>query len=125
MKKNTISDILMVAAIALAIGGFAAICGLFALKIAGGKHDLVAIRVVDPREQELPDVGIVELRDAETGEKSWIDTSSRAVREYFRVETEKRSAEMESLLKHNRIDTASILTNEDYVVELIKLFKKR
>jgi hypothetical protein len=96
-----------------------------ALKIAGGKHDLVAIRVVDPREQELPDVGIVELRDAETGEKSWIDTSSRAVREYFRVETEKRSAEMESLLKHNRIDTASILTNEDYVVELIKLFKKR
>ena len=96
-----------------------------ALKIAGGKHDLVAIRVVDPREQELPDVGIVELRDAETGEKSWIDTSSRAVREYFRVETEKRSTEMESLLKHNRIDTASILTNEDYVVELIKLFKKR
>lgn len=96
-----------------------------ALKIAGGKHDLVAVRVVDPREQELPDVGIVELRDAETGEKCWIDTSSRAVREYYAETWKKSSEQMETLLKHNRIDTATILTDEDYVVELIKLFKKR
>ena len=56
-----------------------------ALKIAQGKHDLVGIRVYDPREAELPDVGIVELRDAETGRKVWVDTSSRAVREHYAI----------------------------------------
>lgn len=54
-----------------------------ALKIAGGKHDLVGIRVYDPRETELPDVGIVEMKDAESGRKVWVDTSSRAVREHY------------------------------------------
>lgn len=96
-----------------------------ALKIASGKHDLVGIRVVDPRERELPDVGIVEFLDAETGEKCWIDTSSRAVREHYAGVALKRTEEMDVLLKHNRIDVATILTNEDYVVELIKLFKQR
>ncbi len=96
-----------------------------ALKIAGGKHDLVAIRVVDPREQELPDVGIVELKDAETGRKLWVDTSSRAVRNHYAEQYTLLSEQMESLLKHNRIDTATVLTNQDYVVELIKLFKQR
>ncbi|MBE6195565.1 MAG: DUF58 domain-containing protein [Rikenellaceae bacterium] len=96
-----------------------------ALKIASGKHDLVAVRVVDPREQELPDVGIVELRDAETGEKCWVDTSSRAVRDHYAEAALRRLEQMDSLLKHNRIDVATIPTNGDYVVELIKLFKKR
>ncbi len=96
-----------------------------ALKIASGKHDLVAVRVVDPREQELPDVGIVELRDAETGEKCWFDTSSRAVREHYAEAALRRIEQMDSLLKHNRIDVATIPTDGDYVVELIKLFKKR
>lgn len=96
-----------------------------ALKIAGGKHDLVAVSVVDPREEELPDVGIVELMDAETGEKLWIDTSSQAVRDHYAQSWAHQTEQMESLLKHNRIDTAKILTHEDYVVELIKLFKKR
>ena len=54
-----------------------------ALKIAGSKHDLVGIRVYDPRETELPDVGIVELKDAESGRKVWVDTSSRAVRDHY------------------------------------------
>lgn len=96
-----------------------------ALKVAGGKHDLVAVRVVDPREEELPDVGIVELMDAETGQKLWVDTSSQAVRDHYAQSWARNAEQMESLLKHNRIDTAKILTNEDYVVELIKLFKKR
>ena len=96
-----------------------------ALKIASGKHDLVAVRVVDPREQELPAVGIVELRDAETGEKCWVDTSSRAVREHYAEVALRRIEQMDSLLKHNRIDVATIPTDGDYVVELIKLFKKR
>ena len=96
-----------------------------ALKIAGGKHDLVGIRVVDPREAELPDVGIVELRDAETGRKVWVDTSSRATREYCAEAWRQRSAGIEATLKHNRIDTATVSTDGDYVAELMKLFKQR
>lgn len=96
-----------------------------ALKVASGKHDLVAIRLVDPRERELPDVGIVELRDAESGRIEWIDTSSRALRDFYAAHWLKGAEEMEHLLKQNRIDTATISTDEDYVVELIKLFKQR
>ena len=96
-----------------------------ALKIAGGKHDLVGIRVYDPRERELPDVGIVEMKDAESGRKVWVDTSSRAVREHYAEKWRQRSAQIESTLKHNRIDTAMVSTEGDYVSELIKLFKQR
>lgn len=96
-----------------------------ALKIARGKHDLVGIRIVDPRERELPDVGIVELRDAETGRKVWVDTSSAAVRRHYAERWAERSAKIDETLKHNRIDTAEISTDGDYVVELIKLFKQR
>lgn len=96
-----------------------------ALKIARGKHDLVGIRVCDPREAELADVGIVELKDAETGRKVWVDTSSRAVREHYARAWQERSAGIDATLKHNRIDTATISTGGDYVTELIKLFKQR
>ena len=96
-----------------------------ALKIAGGRHDLVGIRVYDPRETELPDVGILELQDAETGRKVWTDTSSRAVRDHYAESWRRRSDEIEHTLRHNRIDTATVSTECDYVVELIKLFKQR
>ena len=95
------------------------------LKIAGSKHDLVGIRVWDRREAELPDVGIVELEDAETGRKVWVDTSSRRVREHYAESWTLRDAAISELLRRNRIDTAMIPTDGDYVVELIKLFKKR
>ena len=96
-----------------------------ALKIAGGRHDLVAIRVTDPREREMPDVGIVELSDAETGRKVWVDTSSARVREHYAQSWQRRSEAIVETLRHNRIDTATISTDEDYVSELIKLFKQR
>ena len=95
------------------------------LKIAGSKHDLVGIRVWDRREAELPDVGIVELEDAETGRMVWVDTSSRRVREHYAESWAERDAAITELLRRNRIDTAMIPTDGDYVVELIKLFKKR
>ena len=96
-----------------------------ALKIAGGKHDLVGIRVCDPREAELPNVGIVELKDAETGRKVWLDTSSKAVRDHYAEAWRQRSDRIGETLRHNRIDTATISTDGDYVAELIKLFKQR
>lgn len=96
-----------------------------ALKIAGSKHDLAGIRVCDPREAEMPDVGIVELQDAESGRKVWVDTSSRAVRDRYAEAWHARSASIEELLRHHRIDTATVATDGDYVAELLKLFRQR
>ena len=96
-----------------------------ALKITSGRHDLVGIRVYDQREQELPDVGILELEDAETGKKVWIDSSSRRVREAYANDWARRNQRIETVLKQNRVDTATVATDEDYVAALIKLFKQR
>ena len=96
-----------------------------ALKIATSRPDIIALKVSDPREREMPDVGIVELQDAETARKVWVDTASKAVRDHYAkawVEREERTCDM---LLHNRIDIADISTDSDYVAELIKLFKKR
>ena len=96
-----------------------------ALKIASGKHDMVGIRVYDRREQQLPDVGILELKDAETGEKVWVDTASRAVRDAYARNWEQTSALSDSSLKRCRVDNVKIATGEDYVTSLMKLFKRR
>ncbi len=96
-----------------------------ALKIASSKHDIMAIRVYDKRDRELPDVGIIEVEDAETGARSWLDTSSRRVREFWSEDYNARNEAMASLLRHNRVDMAEVATDGDYVKELIKMFKKR
>ena len=96
-----------------------------ALKIATARHDIIALKVSDPREREMPDVGIVELQDAETARKVWVDTSSRAVRDHYAASWAEREAKTRDLLLHNRIDIADISTDSDYVAELIKLFKQR
>lgn len=96
-----------------------------ALKIASSKHDLMAIHIFDKRDRELPDVGIIEMEDAETGAIEWVDTSSRRVRDFWTRSYEERTAKMSRLLTHNRVDVAEVSTDGDYVVELIKMFKKR
>ena len=96
-----------------------------ALKIASSRHDIIAVRVYDPREEQMPDVGIVEVRDAETDRTVWVDTSSSAVREHYAAESTARVEQVAHLLKHNRIDSVATPTDGDYVAELIKLFKQR
>ena len=96
-----------------------------ALKIASSKHDIMAIEVFDERDKELPNVGIIEVRDAETGRREWLDTSSRRVREYWAESYNRQHEATQALLRHNRIDQASIATDADYVAELIKMFKQR
>ena len=96
-----------------------------ALKIASSKHDLMAIRVYDERDGELPNVGIMELKDAETGRSEWVDTSSRRVRDYWKSEYERRNAHIEGMLRQNRVDIARVATDGDYVAELLKMFKQR
>jgi uncharacterized protein (DUF58 family) len=96
-----------------------------ALKIASSKHDIVAIEVFDKRDSELPNVGIIEVCDAETGATEWLDSSSRRVREFWAQNYSERRDKMQNLLRHNRIDFASVATDGDYVAELIKMFKQR
>ena len=96
-----------------------------ALKIASGKHAIVGIRVYDRRDAELPDVGIMEVQDAETGRKMWIDTSLAALRDHYRGEWERLSRETASVLNRSRVDNVSVATDEDYVKALIKLFNRR
>ena len=96
-----------------------------ALKIASSKHDIMAIKVHDERDRELPNVGIVEVEDSETGRREWLDTSSRAVRRFWAENYNERAAAMKNLLQQNRVDMVDVATDEDYVVELIKMFKQR
>ena len=96
-----------------------------ALKIASRKHDIMAIKVYDERDRELPNVGIIEVQDSETGRREWLDTSSRAVRRFWMENYDQRNGAMKSLMQQNRVDVAEVATGEDYVVELIKMFKQR
>ena len=96
-----------------------------ALTIANRKHDIVAIQVYDRRETELPAVGLMKVRDAETGQERWIDSSSKRVREAYRTWWDKRQAEMNAAFQKSRIDAVSIRTEDDYVKALLALFDKR
>lgn len=96
-----------------------------ALKIAAGKHDLVGLRVYDQRETELPNVGIVELIDAETGRKAWVDTASRRVRKAYAEHWTTNNTIIGQSLTKNRVDSVNISTSDDYVMSLIRLFKMR
>ncbi|HMT30186.1 MAG TPA: VWA domain-containing protein, partial [Bacteroidia bacterium] len=95
------------------------------LKIAARKHDLVAIRIFDQRETELPDIGLIRLQDAETGKLLWVDTSRRITRERYRLNWETRQKEMDNVFARRGVDQVKIATNQNYVQPLINLFKKR
>ncbi|MDA3906917.1 MAG: DUF58 domain-containing protein [Bacteroidales bacterium] len=96
-----------------------------ALKIASNKHDIMAIRVSDERETNLPNVGMVQLKDAESGELIWVDTSSKEVRNHFAKNAKQFTERVRDIVKKSGVDLAEISTGEDYVVPLMKMFKKR
>lgn len=95
------------------------------LTIANSKHDIVAIQVYDPREKELPDVGLMKLRDAETGEERWVDTSSQRIRNAYSNWWNYTSERMKQAFLRSQVDSVSISTDEDFVPALLGLFKKR
>lgn len=96
-----------------------------ALKIAGNKHDLAALRVYDSFEQELPDVGLAYFKDAETGELKWIDTSSKKVRKDYKEWWADQYEQTASVFKKAKVDWADVRTDQDYVKPLMNLFKNR
>jgi len=96
-----------------------------ALTIANRKHDVVALRLYDKRETELPPMGLVQMTDAETGRTQWIDTSSNAVRTAYSQWWQEQTENIESTFKRSGVDFATIATGDDYVKPLIGLFKHR
>lgn len=96
-----------------------------AMTIANRKHDLVAIQVYDRRLAELPDVGLLKIRDAESGEELYIDTSSRKVREAQRSWWSSQSEALKDTLQRSRVDSVSVRTDQDYVKALLALFAQR
>ncbi len=96
-----------------------------ALKVVVGRHDLSVIRVYDPREVSIPNVGLVHVKDSESGRAAWVDTSSRKMRkaysEWFSTLAESSS---KMLMKYN-VDSVNISTDDDYVKNLMTFFQKR
>lgn len=96
-----------------------------ALTIANRKHDVVAVQVYDRRVEELPSVGLINVKDAETGHEQWIDSSSKAVRNaHHNWWLNKQSELIETFTKSN-VDNVSVRTDQDYVKALMNLFAKR
>lgn len=96
-----------------------------ALRIANNKHDLMAVRVIDKRENQIPNVGLIQLKDAESGEMKWIDTSSNSVRRYYAEEANKLETLTKEYFRKSGVDMAEIQTGQDYVRPLMAMFKKR
>ena len=95
------------------------------MQIAANKHDLVALRITDRREMDIPKVGLVKFRDSETGKERWVDTSSNAWHNAYLQMIQYASAELNREFTKHGIDNALIYTGEDYVKPLMQLFKKR
>ena len=96
-----------------------------ALGVTSRRHDLIAIPIIDPREEELPDVGLLTLEDAETGEQLEINTSDRTTRLAFLKSVDQRTTERSRNFRQKRIDAISLKTNEDYVPALRAFFRNR
>jgi uncharacterized protein (DUF58 family) len=95
------------------------------LKAANRKHDIVIIQIIDPREKELPRVGILEIRDAETGEVISVDTSLPWVRDTYRENWGRNQSRLAKLFESHRIGHLVIETGKSYEVPLVRFFKER
>jgi len=95
------------------------------LRVAARKHDVIAITVTDPREEDLPPIGLLDLEDAETGSRVLVDASDRRTRERFRAWAEKRRAARETLFRANAIDNLELFTDRPYEVPLLRFFHRR
>ena len=95
------------------------------LSVAGKRHDIVALSITDPRETELPDIGIISLEDPETGKNFLLDTSHSSVRRNYRVNSLKLIGERQQLFRSINIDHIEIRTDVPYAQELYKFFRMR
>ncbi len=95
------------------------------MKALARRHDTVIVQLIDPREESIPAIGLVELTDAETGETVVVDTSSDRVREWVSDAAFARHAELDELFRRNRVDRVAIRTDESYLEPLVEFFRRR
>jgi len=95
------------------------------LRIASGKHDVVALRISDRREREMPDIGFVKVADPETGKEDWIDTSSARIRREYSERWKRHDETVSNTFVNCGVDVATVTTGADYIKPLISLFKHR
>ena len=95
------------------------------LKIASSKHDLTAIRIIDPAEEQLPDIGLVQLQNPETGTLEWVDTSSNILRTTYEKDYQNFVANFKSYCTHSGTDYLDLRVDRSYTKQLLKFFKRR
>jgi uncharacterized protein (DUF58 family) len=95
------------------------------LKIANKKHDIIALRLYDRHEEEFPNMGLIPVRDEETGEIQWVNTADKDVRNAYKADALRRNAGLKETFKRSGVDFGDIGTHESYVKPLMTLFKKR
>jgi len=95
------------------------------LRVAGKKHDMIGFWLIDPKEQALPDVGLLRVRDPETGDEMVVDTGDRELRTLFASAMQNREEELNQLFTSMNLDTVQIRTSESYVEPVMKFFKMR
>lgn len=95
-----------------------------ALRIASHKHDLSALHIYDEKEYELPNIGLIKIKDAETSKEQWIDTSSKSFRKQFKEDRLKNKNNIIDIFNKTGVRHQEIKTGEDYIIPLMKLFKK-
>ncbi len=96
-----------------------------ALRIASSKHDIVALKIYDPLEQSIPDIGLVKVADSESGSEKWIDTSSKSTRDAYRDWWNGHLEMIKNIFRRCAVDSTELRTDIDYVKPLMKLFKNR
>ncbi|HEX8022436.1 DUF58 domain-containing protein [Mucilaginibacter sp.] len=95
------------------------------LKIANKKHDIIALKLYDKHEEEFPNLGLIPVKDEESGQIMWVNTGDKAVRDAFKWDAVKRNGALQDTFKRSGVDYTTIGTHESYVKPLMTLFKKR
>src|SRR5690606_34854585 len=95
------------------------------LRVASKRHDIIAITVTDPLEEELPNVGLVNVADPETGEEVLIDTGDEELRQAYKKDAKRRVATRDEIFRRNRVDAIHVRTDRPYVDAIYKFFRMR
>lgn len=96
-----------------------------ALKIANKKHDLIALHIYDRAEEDLPNLGLIPLLDAETNQLKWVNSSSKDIQIHYKAEALRRKDQLKNTLRRSGVDNAEIATEGNYIKPLMNLFKRR
>jgi uncharacterized protein (DUF58 family) len=125
LMLETLSKVAKRRSVAFVISDFFATGYERALGLAAAKHDVIPVVLVDPRDEELPDIGLASFEDLETGEEVLVDTSDRAVRDHYKAAMLTQRKQREALFKRLALDTAVVRTDESFVTPLRNVFAKR